>query len=102
MVLCLSLFTITFDRNVLLLTLSAGTMLVIVYDCFLCFLLFVHCVFITIHTVIQIYVCCNNLYAHCSPYESMVWGSAARTVDGNLKVRSPVFDLVLSLDWVRP
>jgi len=86
----MSLFTIVLDRNDLLLPLSAGTVLVIVCSLLL-FVLFVHCVCINIHPVIRIYGCRNKLYAHRSPKESVVGGSAAQTVDGNFRVRSPRF-----------
>jgi hypothetical protein len=58
------------------------------------FLLFVHCVFINILTVIWISVCCNDRYGDCChdlhaqnpPQQSTVRKSAAQTVDGNLRV----------------
>jgi hypothetical protein len=35
------------------------------------------------------YVRCNDLYAHCTPAESMVRGSAAQTDGVKLRVRAP-------------
>jgi len=52
-------------------------------------LLFVYRVFINIHAVIRIYVCCNNLYAYFSLQESIVRCSANQTIDGNLRERAP-------------
>jgi len=58
-------------------------------------LLFVQCGFVNTLTVIQIYVCCNELYAHCFPQESTTLGSAAQSGNGEISVRPPVFDLVV-------
>jgi hypothetical protein len=42
-------------------------------------------------TVLRIYTCCNNLYAHCFPQAHRVWSSATQTFDGVLRVRVPGF-----------
>ena len=134
----MSLFTITFDHNILLFPLSTGILLVTVHDYFrlqyfvipvkhwhfacnclrllsmviffipvkhwycacyclqlfsLLLLLFVQCGFINIrvHKMIRIYLFCNNRYVHSPPQGAMLRSSAAQTVDGNLRVRTPVF-----------
>jgi hypothetical protein len=39
---------------------------------------------------------------HEPPNVSLLRSSAAQTIDGNLRVRAPVFDLALPPYWVRP
>ena len=81
-----------FNCNVLLCPLSTDIVLVISHCCF-------HCYFVTICTVcsiniqwvIWIYACCKELYAHCFPQESVVRGSTAQMVHGNLRVQAPGF-----------
>ena len=79
---------IIYDRNYFVIAvkhwLLCLQLFAIVFTVFL--LLFVHCGSINTLTVVCIYVCCNELYAHCFPRESMVRGSAAQTVDGKLRV----------------
>jgi len=48
------------------------------------------------------YAFCDDMYVHDPPQASVLRSSAAQTVDGNLRVRSPVFDLALPPSWVRP
>jgi hypothetical protein len=43
------------------------------------------------HSVIRIYACCNELYAHSLPQESMVQGSAVQRVDESLRLRASGF-----------
>jgi hypothetical protein len=80
---------IVLDRNDLLSPLRTGIMLLLLFSLFL--LLFAHCVYVDIHTVIRIYVCCNNLYAHCPQQDSLLRSSTAQTVDGNFRLTAPGF-----------
>jgi len=52
-------------------------------------LLFVQCGFVNTLTVIQIYVGCNELCAHCFPRESMTLGSVAQTGNGKISANPP-------------
>ena len=45
---------------------------------------------------------CYEWYAHCTPRESMVWGSAAQTVDGKLECGLSVYILCFPPLGVRP
>ena len=78
-------------------------MFVISHWCFHCYFVIICTMcFTAIHSVIWIHACCKELYVHCSPQESMVWGSAAQMVDGNLRVPAPGFWSSTSLYSMRP
>jgi len=64
---------------------------VIVYDFSLFLLLLVHYVFINMHTVMWIYICCNNLYFNILHKNQRYGAEPAQRVDGNLRVQAPSF-----------